>query len=89
MSDIKKKHWLTSKKNIKKLWIIMISVLISTILIQLLLPIHGHFDIEESVAFAAWFGFLCCVLMILVAKLLGFLVKRQEKYYSDLQKNRY
>ena len=66
----------------------MISVLIFTIFLQLLLPIHGHFDIEESVAFAAWFGFFCCVLMILVAKLLGFLVKRQENYYSDLQKNR-
>ncbi|OUW06420.1 MAG: hypothetical protein CBD16_00205 [Betaproteobacteria bacterium TMED156] len=81
-----KKHWLTKKENIKKLWILMIIILFLTIIIQIIFPVHGHFEIEESFAFASWFGFFSCILMIIIAKILGLLIKRPENYYNKNNK---
>ena len=77
------KHWLTLPKTIKKLWFVMLSILFFSIFIQFFFPVNGHFEIEQSFAFGAWFGFLTCVLMIVVAKLLGFLIKRPDSYYES------
>ena len=79
------KHWLTRPNTIKKLWILMIVILLLSILLQFFFPIHGHFVIEESFGFAAWFGFITCVLMIVLAKLLGLLIKRPDNYYDSKQ----
>ncbi len=60
----------------------MVVILLFSILLQIFFPISGHFAIEESFGFAAWFGFLTCVIMIVLAKLLGFLIKRPDNYYD-------
>ena len=80
------KPWILKKDNIKKLWILLYVLLVFLILIQFIFPIYGHFAIEGWVAFAAWFGFLSCVVMVVVAKILGFLVKREDSYYEKNSK---
>ncbi len=80
-----KKHWLTKSSTIQKLWFLMIAILILSVLIQFFFPVHGHFKVEESFGFAAWFGFVSCVLMIVFAKVLGFLIKRKDNYYDSNQ----
>ncbi len=76
------KHWLVRPGTIRKLWIMMFIVLAASVLLQAFLPVHGHFGIDESFAFGAWFGFAACVAMIIVAKLLGVLLKRRDDYYD-------
>ena len=75
-------HWILKTENIKKLWIFSILLLASLVLIQIILPIKGHFEVENWIGFGAWFGFIVCILMILFSKILGYVVKRSEDYYE-------
>ena len=75
-------HWILKKENIKKLWVCSIVLLVSLILVQLIFPIKGHFEVESWIGFGAWFGFIACILMILFSKILGLVVKKPEDYYA-------
>ena len=55
----------------KLLWRVFLGVLVLTVLIEALIPLHPHFDIESVFGFYAWFGFIACAVMIVVAKALG------------------
>ena len=80
-------HWILKKENIKKIWIYSITLLAFLVLIQIILPIDGHFEVEGWIGFGAWFGFIACVLMILFSKLLGLVVKKPEDYYKKNEEN--
>jgi hypothetical protein len=43
----------------------------------------AHFEIEQLFGFYAVYGFVACAVLILVAKALGLLIKRDERYYDD------
>ena len=43
----------------------------------------GHFGIDGSFGFFAWFGFLSCIAVILVGKVLGVFLRRDEGYYRQ------
>ncbi len=77
------KHWLYREENHRKLWIWGCVLLLLTVLAQLVFEIHGHYEFEAWLGFAAFYGFITCALMVVFAKLLGFLVKRKDSYYDD------
>ena len=76
-------HWLTRPATIRKLWIALYAVLAITVLAQLGIKVKGYFGVDGWFGFGAAFGFLCCVAMVLVAKVLGAVLKRPEDYYDD------
>ncbi len=76
-------HWLVRSSTIRKLWIGGIAILALTVIAQLFVPIKGYFVVDGWFAFAAIFGFGCCVLMVVVAKIMGKILKREEHYYDD------
>ncbi|MDH3472457.1 MAG: hypothetical protein OEM59_02095 [Rhodospirillales bacterium] len=78
-----KQHWLTRPETIRKLWFGSCGVLVLTVLAQLPFHIKAHFPFEGWFGFAAGFGFLSCVAMVLLAKLLGVVLKRRDTYYDD------
>ena len=41
-----------------------------------------HFPLD-GFGFYAWFGFVACLVMVLVALLIGFVLKRRDDYYND------
>ena len=77
-----KQHWLVRPATIRKLWIALILVLAACVLAQFAFPVESHFGIDGSFGFGAWFGFFACVAMIVFAKLLGVLLKRDDDYYE-------
>lgn len=77
-----KTHWLDQPRNIKLLWRGFLLVLLLTVLAEFLIPMHPHFAIESIFGFNAWFGFLVCALMIVVAKGLALVLKRPDTYYG-------
>ena len=74
--------WLSEKNTIKKLWIGFIFVLIITLVFQVFFPLDGHFKIEKFFGFAAFYGFISCFIMIIIAKALAILLKVRENYYD-------
>lgn len=76
-------HWLVRTSTIRKLWIGGIAVLVLTLVAQLFISIKGYFVVDGWFGFAAVFGFVCCVLMVVMAKILGKFLKREEHYYDD------
>ena len=76
-------HWLARPATIKLLWKIFIVVLAVLVLAQAFIYIKGYFGVDGWFGFGAVFGFLSCLAMVLVAKGLGFVLKRPEDYYDD------
>lgn len=77
-----KKHWLDEPQNVKKVWRIFLAILALTVIAEIGVHLHPHFEIEGIFGFHAVYGFITCALMIIVAKLLGLILKRQDTYYG-------
>jgi hypothetical protein len=76
-------HWLTRPSTIKLLWIVFVVVLALTVIAGVWLTEEPHFEIERLFAYNAAYGFVVCAAMILVAKVLGVLLKRRDTYYEE------
>ena len=74
--------WLARPSSIRLLWKVLWGVLALTVAAQLVIKVKGYFGIDDWFAFGAVYGFLACLAMVLVAKGLGYLVKRDENYYA-------
>jgi hypothetical protein len=77
-----KPHWLVRPGTIRLLWVVFLVILGLTLLAGLFTDVHAVFRLDGSFAFAAWYGFLTCIGMILIAKLLGHLLHRKDSYYD-------
>jgi len=76
-------HWLMRPKTIRLIWTVFIIILAFTVIAQLVIPVKGYFGVDNWFGFAALLGFFSCVAMVLVAKLLGMILKRGDTYYHD------
>ena len=76
-------HWLARPATIRLLWRVFAAVLALTVLAQAVIYVKGYFGMDGWFAFGAIFGFLSCLAMVLVAKGLGYVLKRGEDYYDD------
>ena len=76
-------HWLARPRTIRLLWRVFIAVLLLAVAVQFLSGSDGHFGIDGWIGFGAVYGFLSCLIMVLVAKGLGYFLKRDERYYDD------
>ncbi|MEO6743325.1 MAG: hypothetical protein ABIN08_02465 [Caldimonas sp.] len=75
-------HWLDKPGNVKRLRNLFVAVLALTVLIEAAVHLHPHFKIEGVFGFHAWFGLASCAAMIVVARGLGLLLKRPDRYYG-------
>ena len=75
-------HWLVRPSTIRKLWIGFSAVLALIVLAQVLIYVKGYFVVDGWFGFGAVYGFVCCLMMVLVAKLLGVVLKRPQEYYD-------
>jgi hypothetical protein len=80
--DMQQDHWLTRPATIRKLWWCFSILLAFTVAAQLFVDVKGYFGVDGWTGFGAAFGFFSCLAMVLVAKGLGVLLKREEDYYA-------
>ena len=76
-------HWLARPTTIRKLWWAFSAVLALTVVAQLFIYVKGYFGVDGWFGFGAVYGFLCCLVMVLFAKALGYLLKRPNDYYAE------
>lgn len=80
-------HWLVRPSSIKLMWWIFGGVLTGLVLLQLVIKVKGYFGVDGWFGFGAAYGFLACLAMVLVAKGLGYVLKRPEDYYAEDDSN--
>lgn len=83
MTDETQFHWLVRPSTIRKLWIGASVILALIVLAQTVIYVKGYFGFDAWFGFGAVYGFVSCLIMVLVAKLLGFFLKRPENYYEE------
>lgn len=82
MKPKSKRSYLDSQENRVKLRRYFYLSLVVLLGLDFLVDKHGHFSWENAPFFYAVYGFVACVSLIFVAKLLRFIVKRKEGYYE-------
>lgn len=82
MTNPKDDHWLVRPDTIRLLWRVFIVILLVAVAVQFATGSDGHFGIDGWIGFGAVYGFLSCLIMVLVAKGLGGFLKRPEDYYG-------
>lgn len=71
-----------SGKTARLLWIVLIAILAATLVAGIFVHSHGPDAISQSLGFNAWFGFLGCVILVGLSRLLGAILKRGDGYYD-------
>jgi uncharacterized membrane protein len=75
--------WLARPTTIRLLWWVFAAVLALSVTAQVLFKVKGYFGADGWFAFGAVYGFLSCLAMVLVAKGLGYVLKRKQDYYRE------
>ena len=71
------KHWLVRQSTIRIMWYAGFALLAIVTLLDLTLKPYTHFGIDGTFGFYSWYGLVTCAAMVLGAKGLGFILKRQ------------
>lgn len=78
----KELDWLVRPTTIRLLWWVFWAILALTVVAQFFIKVKGYFVVDGWLGFGAAFGFFSCVLMVIIAKGLGYLLKRDQDYYE-------
>ena len=70
-------------KTIRALWILLFVVCGLTLVPELFIERHDYFGIDHFFSFYAVLGFIACALLIILAKGLGFMLKKNVDYYDE------
>lgn len=76
-------YWLDSKKNVDKVFYGLCVLCALSAATDMLIHRHVIFEIETVFAFYGVYGFVACVGLVVAAKELRKLLKREEDYYDD------
>ncbi len=76
-------HWLVRPVTVRRIRFVGTAVLLLTLIPDLFIEQHADFGVEDGFGFFAWYGFGSCVALVLIARALGTLLKRSERYYDD------
>ena len=77
-----KKYWLDKPRNVKTLLINLYVVCAILLLTDVFYHKQANISQEESFGFYGIYGFVACVILVLVAKEMRRLLGREEDYYE-------
>jgi len=69
-------------QNLKRLLGFFYISLVVLLIIDFFIHKHAYFPWEEGTNFYAAYGFVSCVLLIFIAKILRLFIRRYENYYE-------
>ena len=78
------KHgWFDKKENLNLFLKIFYGSLVVLLILDLFVEKHPYFGFDGAPSFSAAYGFIACVLLVLVAKVLRMFLMKDEEYYND------
>ncbi len=69
-------------ENVKRLLGIFYASLVVLLIVDFFIHKHSEFPWEDAPNFFAAYGFVSCVLLIFIAKILRIFIKKRETYYD-------
>ncbi|MCS5635098.1 MAG: hypothetical protein NZ990_01160 [Myxococcota bacterium] len=78
----KNSHWLERPGSVDKIIRTLAVICALLVVADFFYEKHGHYSWENFPGFYAFFGFVSCVGLVLAAKLLRRILKRDEDYYD-------
>ena len=69
-------------ENVKRFLRFFYASLVVLLIVDFFIHKHADFPWEAATDFFAVYGFVSCVLLIFIAKILRLLIKRDENYYE-------
>ena len=80
--NTEKKYWLDDPRNVNKIVYTLYVVCALLVGADFLYHKHTHFDFEKWLGIYGWFGFTACVGLVMAAKVMRKVLKREEDYYD-------
>lgn len=77
-----KTYWLDHPGNVERIVRALYLICAVLVVADFFVPKHGPFEIERVFGFYAGYGFLACVGLVLVAKVMRRVLMRPEDYYD-------
>ncbi len=76
-------HIFDNPRNVKLLLAVFYTICVLLVVADFLIHRHITMEWEKIPAFYALYGFVACVLLVVVAKLMRKIVMREENYYDE------
>ena len=70
------------KENVQRFLKVFFASLVVLLIVDFFIPKHADFYWEEAPGFFAAFGYISCVGLIYLARIIRFFIKRGEDYYD-------
>ncbi len=77
-----KSGWFDKKENLVLFLRIFYASLVVLLVLDLFVVKHPYFGFDGAPSFSAAYGFISCVLLVLIAKVLRVLLMREENHYD-------
>ena len=77
-----REYWLDRPGSVTKVFWAVVGVCAALGLLDFFYHKHAELGFDGSFGFHGWYGFVCCVFLVLAAKELRKLLKRDEDYYD-------
>lgn len=78
-----KQGWFDKKENLDLFLKLFYGSLVVLLVMDLFVEKHPYFGFDGVPSFSAAYGFIACVLLVLVAKVLRLFLMKNEEYYND------
>lgn len=78
-----KRYWLDDPRNVTKLVYGLLALCAASVLADLFYEKHVHYGVEKIIGAYGLYGFLGCAVLVLGARELRKILKRDENYYRD------
>lgn len=78
-----RKYWLDDRRSVDKIFYGLVLICAGLFLADFFYHKHVNFAFENWFGFFAWYGFVCCVALVLLATQMRKWLKRDEDYYGD------
>lgn len=84
MSEPEKKHIFDDPRNVKRIVLILFMICGLSVVAEFFVHLHPEHPWEKSVFnFYSLYGFIACVMLVLIAKMLRYFIMRKEDYYDE------
>jgi len=78
-----RRYWLDERRNVDRIYHALLVLCFLAVGADFFYSKHVHYAVEDWPGSYGFYGFVCCVALVLLAKALRRIVMRPENYYDD------